>query len=157
MEYEAAGCLFTNGIHVLAGYQPKKQYPCISGIGGKREGEEDPRTTALREMLEEIFEIYSIDPLIFLQLKKIEPQRVLFRGSYVVIVYSFVHLEMFLRILVNNYITSNTYMLMPTKISDLVLDRRVSSGEISHLCLLPLSTNLSVDKHFVEDLKHLGP
>ena len=50
--FMGAGCIFTNGTHVLAGFQPNKKSPAISGFGGKRHGTETFTQTALRETLE---------------------------------------------------------------------------------------------------------
>ena len=53
MDYNSAGIIFTDGTHVIAGYQKNKFF---SGIGGGREPSElDAKFTAIREMLEELF------------------------------------------------------------------------------------------------------
>ena len=88
MEYTSAGCIFTNGTHILGGYQPNKQAPCISGIGGKREGCEEFVETAMREMLEEIFGIYA-RPDFVTALMVVPYERLLISGDYVSLIYSF--------------------------------------------------------------------
>jgi hypothetical protein len=91
MEYTSAGCIFTNGTHILGGYQPNKQAPCISGIGGKREDCEEFVQTAMREMLEEIFGIYA-RPDFVTALMAIPYDRLLISGDYVSLIYSFTYL-----------------------------------------------------------------
>jgi hypothetical protein len=51
----SAGCLFTDGAHVLAGMQKGQ----LNGFGGKRENREPIYITAWRETLEELFGICS--------------------------------------------------------------------------------------------------
>jgi hypothetical protein len=46
-EYTACGVVFTDGRHILAGYQPNKKNPCISGIGGMKEKGETHFDTAM--------------------------------------------------------------------------------------------------------------
>lgn len=62
IDYNSAGIIFTDGKHVLAGYQKNRFF---SGIGGSKEpSETDPKFTAIREMLEELFgfdEIKNLD------------------------------------------------------------------------------------------------
>ena len=83
-----AGCLFTNGIHVLAGYQPNKHFPSINGIGGKPEEGEDPLVTALREFLEEVFGVYDCVKGVS-ELRTVVPRRVLEQKRYITYVYDF--------------------------------------------------------------------
>ena len=54
--FRAAGSVFTDSKIILAGYQPRKKKPFISGIGGKREEGESYMDTAIRETVEELFE-----------------------------------------------------------------------------------------------------
>ena len=83
-----AGCLFTNGIHVLAGYQPNKQFPSINGIGGKPEEGEETLVTALREFLEEIFGIYDCVKCVY-SLRDVAPRRILEQKRYITYIYDF--------------------------------------------------------------------
>jgi 8-oxo-dGTP pyrophosphatase MutT (NUDIX family) len=53
-----AGCIFTDGNLILAGYQPKGPY--ISGIGGSSFDGEEPIVTAMREVMEELLGISGI-------------------------------------------------------------------------------------------------
>jgi hypothetical protein len=61
IDYKAAGVIFTNNTHIIAGFQQDEQANvcAFSGIGGKKEisDEEIPKFTAIREMLEELFDI----------------------------------------------------------------------------------------------------
>ena len=138
MEYTSAGCIFTNGIHILGGYQPNKQAPCVSGIGGKREGGEEFVQTAMREMLEELFGIYARSDFVA-ALMAIPYERLLISGDYISIIYSFSSLEKILAELVRLNAVSAMYDEMPLTLNDLILKRSFGKdSEISHLCLLPV-------------------
>jgi hypothetical protein len=56
-DYIAAGCIFTNQTHVLAALQTKRGVEKISGLGGMKKTGESCERTALRETLEELFEL----------------------------------------------------------------------------------------------------
>jgi len=63
-DYKAAGVIFTNNTHIIAGYQQDEQNEqantyAFSGFGGKKElsDNDNPNFTAIREMLEELFDI----------------------------------------------------------------------------------------------------
>jgi hypothetical protein len=157
MEYTSAGCIFTNDTHILGGYQPNKASPCISGIGGKKEGVEEFLETALREMLEELFGLYNkeyIPPLM-----AIPYERLLISGDYVSIVYSFTSLEKILLELNRLSAVSPLYTEIPLTLIDLILKRLPVNSEISHLCLLPLvkhsRTSPFVENCFVKDIRML--
>jgi len=64
IEYQAAGVIFTNNTHIIAGYQEDSETDSetntfvLSGFGGKKEpSDHNSKYTAIREMLEEIFDI----------------------------------------------------------------------------------------------------
>ena len=157
-DFAAAGTLFTNGIHVLAGYQKDYTSPSISGIGGKREGTETYMETALRETVEELFGLTSV-PLVLLRrvLGLMEPRRVHKNGFYVLVIYNFDDLEEIIKLVKREIRVSPLYDTFPKSISDLLLDRKtdIDSGvkaEISHLCLIPVIKNATIDVEFLEDL-----
>lgn len=85
--FKAAGVAFTNGRHVLAGYQPHKKHPSISGIGGSREHGESYMQTALRECVEELFEPPTIPKGLLPKLAQLAPQKVIQSGSYLSLIH----------------------------------------------------------------------
>ena len=142
-----AGCLFTNGTHVLAGYQG-----CISGIGGKAEEGEEPQTTALREMLEEIFGIkFDIEKI------RLTPQKIIVKNAYTIFVYSFDDLEAMCDVLQG--MESPFYTKIPTTVWELVLKRLPNESEVRALCLLPVVDHPRhmpfVEPYFVSDIRAL--
>lgn len=147
-----AGCLFTNGSHVLGGYQKG----VISGIGGKaREGEES-HNTALREMLEEIFEVYNF-PIENIWLP---PKKIIVKKSYTIYVYGFDDLESISAVLKSYGVVSPLYTEIPLTIWDIVLKRLSRPGtEISALCILPVVKHVPghpfVEPYFVSDIQKL--
>ena len=153
MEYTAAGCLFVNGTHALAGYQPGKTVPCISGIGGKREERDSGvMETALREMLEEVLGIY--DSARFMgALAGVEYITMIRGRNYVNIVYSFIALEKILGIMQAAGVQSPYYKVFPLTLNELIFSREAGGAEIVHFAVLPLVPDLPwVDPYFVKDL-----
>lgn len=153
MEYTAAGCLFVNGTHALAGYQPGKTVPCISGIGGKREERDSGvMETALREMLEEVLGIY--DSARFMgALTGVEYITMIRGRNYVNIVYSFLALEKILAVVQGSGVQSPYYKVFPLTLNDLIFSREAGGAEIVHFAVLPLVPDLPwVDPYFVKDL-----
>jgi hypothetical protein len=148
-----AGCLFTNGIHVLAGYQPNKPFPSINGIGGKPE-EGESVVTALREFLEEVFGIYDCVKGI-VELRALMPRRVLEQKRYVTYIYDFNDLVKMLEIVSGLGVSSPLYVEIPRSLIELLFTRLPVKSEISHLCLLPLvqhGTHPFVEPYFLRDL-----
>lgn len=157
MEYTSAGCIFTNGSHLLGGYQPNKAMPCISGIGGKREGCEEFIETAIREMLEELFGIYNSD--LIKPISVIAYERLIISGDYVSIVYSFVGLEKILNELHRLEVVTPLYTTVPRTVNDLIFKRLPVNSEISHLCLLPVVAHARgtpfIERCFFKDIQML--
>ena len=155
MAYTSAGCMFLGENHVLAGFQNKPS-PCISGIGGKKQGDEIFFETAIREMLEELLGIYNtdlIDPLL-----SIEYEKVVNNGDYYIVVYTFSALEKMLRLVKHLGCTSPFYSELPLSVCDLVFKRKSdlkAVQEITHLCILPLTAG-PIKRHFLEDLRMVG-
>lgn len=149
-----AGTFFTNGNLVLCGYQQNKQVPSISGFGGKKENTDPTLTyTAIRETLEELFDITPDHNLINNIDDDLNIKNVIVHDNYHMIIYSFEDLEIILNILFQNNITSNLYDELPNNISDLILKRKIDqNSEISHLCLLPLKENLQLNVDFIQDI-----
>lgn len=152
--YTGAGCLFTNGVHTLAGYQQRQYEPTISGFGGKKEPEEtDPFQTAVRETLEELFGLDK-DVIKAIQLP-LKPKRIIQNGSYHVYVFTFADLEQILYTLQDLGVSSPYYLYLPNTIPDLIFHRRVDSdAEIGSLCLLP-AESANISKEFLEDMNKI--
>ena len=144
-----AGCLFTNGTHVLAGYQGT-----INGIGGKAEEGEEPQATALREMLEEIFGIvFDIEKV------RLPPQKIIVKNAYNIFVYSFDDLEAMCSILKRSGVVSPMYSEIPTTVWDLIVKRLPIESEVRALCLLPVVNHPRhmpfVEPYFISDIRAL--
>lgn len=155
----SSGCLFTNGSHVLAGWQ--KGY--LSGFGGKMESGESWIETAWRETLEELFELAPkpIQTVIPIILERIKYSNIIRQDKYTAFVYSFKDLEKVMSILKTRRVISPMYRLFPTTVSELVFERkqrpptRVIRGavpEISTLAILPLMSWISISGDFMNDL-----
>lgn len=151
MNFKGAGCIFRNESHLLAGYQPRKAKPIVSGLGGKREGEESALVTALRETLEELFEFQTV-PFQWIEeiQQRIPYRRTLENGEYISYVYTFEDLERILSFLHEQGASSELYTVFPLNLFSLLFERKQLSypPEISHLLLLPL-VNHPKDSHFI--------
>lgn len=161
MKYTCAGVLFTNGTHVIGGYQPKKEFPCISGIGGKRELRDTSFLyTGLREFLEEVFAIEPNPSYIELIQENVTPLRIVELGGYINSVYSFTDLETILRLLQQNGAESRLYETFPTTIDSLMYTRKIGEDqEITHLAILPRvlthGDGAFVGREFIKDMKYI--
>lgn len=153
----AAGCIFTNGTHILAGLQQKGNKHIISGIGGKCEPNECVNETAIRETIEELLNIQSVDIKLIREIcDTIKPKHRFINNNYGILVYDFDQLIVLLHIVHKYYqfdFTNSTYVTFPLNLTDLLFYRNVStSSEISILCLLPITQNINIDKYFVSDI-----
>lgn len=151
----AAGCLFTDGKHVLAGFQEKNGKLVISGFGGKiEETDECSIDAAIRETLEELFHIQNVskDLIRHLMIHYI-PRNYFKNGDYQVYVYDFMDLSDFIHISIGFRIESPLYDVSPKCLEDLILRRKIIEGaEIKQLVLLPVSSNLEICPYFQSDL-----
>ena len=156
---QAAGVLFTNGIHVLAGYQPYKKKPIISGIGGVCEPGESIYETTMREMFEELFEIKAVPKTLLKRIKNTIPRRekVKISKHYTFTVYSFEDLHKILGLAADLGLTSPLYPRgFPTTVVELIFQRSdTQGGEVRQLVLLPVAEDLRLDAEFIEDINHV--
>jgi len=162
--FQAAGVLFTDGTQVLAGFQPLKEEPSISGFGGSREGKETIRETAFRELLEELFEpepTFDIKPLIRVLKERYKKDPIVKKSSYRFLILPFRELTAILALVKAIGLRSQVYTTIPTTIADLIKKRvPLPTSEISTLHLLSRSTTTgpkgeSIDPYFLEDLQSI--
>jgi hypothetical protein len=151
MPFSAAGVLFTDGVHVLAGFQPNKA--SISGFGGSRERGETIRQTAFREVLEELLEPEEI-PASLLQtlVARYKEYPVTRKGSYRFLTLSFVDLLSILQ--ESKDLKSTLYKSIPRSMTALLKKRKPTpSTEVTTLMLLSgKESDMDLDPHFAADL-----
>jgi hypothetical protein len=154
---KGAGCIFTNGKLILAGYQPYKKVPVISGIGGSCNSGEDYIDTAHRELLEELFGFEGdLTNLIMLVKNTVSSSKYITDGPYINLVYNFDDLSAILVLLNKQSAHSKFYDKFPQCIEDLLLKRKLIQGaEIQHLILLPVIQNLPIADEFIKDIRVL--
>lgn len=158
--HSAAGCVITDGNHILAGFQPHKKTPGISGFGGHKEGVETFLETAYRETIEELYNIpsYKIPfGLVSSLVSTLKPSSIRMKDEYVMVFLTFQEFELFLKICKTSGIESPLFSKLPLTLSDAIHKRACdSTAEISHLCLLPIvpySASMSfVSWEFLEDI-----
>jgi hypothetical protein len=147
-----AGCMFTNGIHVLGGWQNQ-----ISGLGGKPiRSDQTTLDTAWRETLEELFELpaYLVDFHKEAIIAFTKPKLTVHNKDYTCFVYSFADLEKVMAMLGKYHTLSPLYKKFPRTIGELVLTRRICATEVKQLCLLPFVTNMSLAPEYIDDVYH---
>jgi hypothetical protein len=155
----AAGCLFTDGKHVLAGFQNKNNKLIISGFGGKIEESDDCEIDgAIRETLEELFHLESVSKeLIHYLMIHYIPRNQFQNGDYHVYIYTFLDLTDFLQVCVGFEVQSPLYDVFPKNIEDLIFRRKIlPDAEIKHLLVLPVAESLEICPYFQSDLKLLA-
>jgi hypothetical protein len=156
--YTAAGCLFVEGPVALAGVQKQflvssgKRAPVLSGLGGRREqGDIDWIHTALRETVEELFDVKDVPVALLNRLRLHLPIRhAVEADGYVLAQYSFDDLSVLLRLCVA--LQSPLYKVQPRTVHDLITKRCVGTSEIGSLALVPRLQGVTVDTHFEADL-----
>ncbi len=138
--FMGAGCEFTDGNHILAGYQPHKEKPCISGIGGHAEQGETYLQTAYRETIEEIFHVSAIpNGLVDTLIRKMAPKDVRIKKGYVILRFTFQDLEKLLQLCKQAKLQSPLYPKLPRTLLEVIQQRSIhKDAEISSLCLLPV-------------------
>lgn len=161
---KAAGLLFLDAIHVLGGWQPTKKIPIISGFGGSLKPEEDWQTAAVRETLEELFDIETPPLEIITQIKEIlfssssRPQRICISDNYTYAILYFSDLITILNIVSDSGIQSPIYPNgIPLTLSDLIFNRIFTpKSEVQQLVLLPVDQHIKLDPYFIEDINKYG-
>lgn len=158
-----AGCEFTDGNHILAGYQPHKDRPCISGIGGHAEKEETYLQVAYRETIEEIFHVSTIPVgLIDNLIRKMAPRSIRIKKGYVILRFTFEDLEKMLKLCRQANLQSPLYKKLPRNLMEVIQQRIFhKEAELSTLCLLPVVNHNSqrgqfVHPAFVHDISEIS-
>lgn len=147
--FSAAGCMFVSNQHVLAGYQPHKKTPIITGFGGKRNNGEEPLTTAWRETLEELMGWTDVPFEDIVKGMNEVPLKSMEEKGYVQVVYSFESLESVLKEITKS---SPLYDTLPRSVGELLFQRKQGiQTEVPILSLLPLEGQL-VANHFIKDI-----
>jgi len=154
--FMGAGCVFTDGKHVLAGYQPHKKNPGISGIGGHKEGDETYLETAYRETIEEIFHVATSDipsKLIPTLQDKMTPRKIQMKDGYLILTFTFEDLTLFLKLCKTSGLRSPVYTKIPKNLMGLLLTRQYDlKAEISSFALLPVVKSHPNVRNFVDPL-----
>ena len=151
-----AGVLFTDNNTVLAGYKDCNK--SITGIGGKQNEGETVWGTAIREMIEELFELETIPQELFNKVyNDISSTNAILRKDYHIFILDFQDLAQVLKIVGSfNNVKSKVYNRIPTTIMELILSRIPNNTcEFTHLVLLPCKTEISIEKYFLNDIKFI--
>lgn len=153
INFKAAGCVFTDGKYILAGYQPKRSEYNISGFGGSRLDGETYMQTALRETLEEFFEVDPPRHLIDDIEQLLKPTATHINETYVLVQYTFEDLIKVLAYSKSACKHTDVYDVFPESLNDLIFNRNhTPRSEVHQLCLLPFKSNIKIGKDFKRDI-----
>ena len=154
--YMGSGCVFTDGKHVLAGYQPHKKKPGICGIGGHKEGEETYLQTAYRETIEETYHVTNVQipiGLIDKLVLQMRPKKIKMKKGYVLVTFDFTDFELFLKLCRKSGLRSPLYQGLPKSLLEVIQMRGYAiNAEISSLALLPVVKTHQKLRNFVNPL-----
>jgi hypothetical protein len=153
-----AGIMFTDNNSVLGGYNSHTL--AITGIGGKKKGDETSIQTAIRETVEELFEFEEIpNELLEFLFNNLTFNTVFSRGGYSTYVMDFQYdLEVMLDSIHRYSLKSRVYDPLPQTLADLLLKRKNDiNAEFSHLVLLPFARTIDIAGCFINDIRHLKP
>jgi hypothetical protein len=154
MSFSAAGILFQDDTKFLSGWNPS--IDSWSGFGGKRRGFETSIETAIREVVEEIFQVNLDTNDISALEEQLSPFDFRQNGDYVVFfmnVSSLFQISLFLE---KKGYRSPLYDSFPTTVTDFIEKRKIPEQheyEISHLCLLNADFVGKIDRYFKSDLR----
>ncbi len=150
----AAGLFFSDERHVLSAYQKKAGTLIVSGLGGKQEPSDATiYYTAIRETLEELYDIQPSNGLINRIIHAIHPTMTIQAENYTTFYMSFEQLNRIMQIVAEES-TSPIYRQMPHTIHDLISNRRpLPSSEVSALALQPMESDAVQDKEFMHDIE----
>ena len=141
-----AGIFFTDGNLFLCGYSQHKNK--ITGIGGKKQNNELPYETALRETLEEMFEFHNIPFELLNELNaSLRFDNILSSKKYTNFIMSFHDLQLILNIINKYNLKSRVYKTLPKNFNELIYQREFVNNniEISKLYFFPLKENPDFD------------
>ena len=160
--YSGAGCIFTDGIHILGGWQPRKRNPGCTGIGGSKLPSETFLTTAYRETVEELLHIHPVPEHVITNLKvALTPRKIIESSGYVSVVLHFDDLERFLQVCKRSGLQSPAYTRFPLTLIALIRDRKLlDTTEVEILGLFPVVRTLTkraryMREDFVKDMESL--
>ena len=154
MSFSAAGILFQDDKNFLSGWNPSLD--SWSGFGGKRHGLETSIETAIRETVEEIFQVNPSKGDISALEDQLSPFDFKQNGDYVVFfmnVSSLFQISLFLE---KKGYRSPLYDSFPTTVTEFIEKRKIPEQheyEISHLCLLNAEFVGKIDRYFQSDLR----
>ena len=116
----SAGCLFTDGTHVISRLEDR-----LTGLGGKAKFGEPVYMTAWRETLEELFNFdFDLDNIIYEIIKYTAYTVLMELQDYTCYVYTFKDLETILSMIRKHHVVSPYYRRFPRNIWELVSTRR---------------------------------
>jgi hypothetical protein len=149
MEYESAGCLFTDKQSFLAGFQRKQQR--WTSFGGKKYHGETAFMTAMREVIEELFEVSITQKTLTKLICSINFSFPIQDETYIYYIYPYEVIFQLIDILYEDGYQSPLYDEWPSSLSELIHKRKTNeSSEMEHIQIF-YKTEIQDIHHALDD------
>ncbi len=153
MNFIGAGILITDYKNILCGYQKYiNNFNYLNGFGGKKENNESYYETAIREFIEEMYEVTIKKELIIEIIKIIKNIKILINDDYIIIVINFTKLKDIM-VFLKDKIKSKLYDKMPNSLEELILNRKIGNNqEIKQISIIPFHYKVLIHPLFNNDI-----
>lgn len=158
MNYASAGCLFHDKISFLAGFQRKQQR--WTSFGGKKYPHEKAFETAMRETIEELFEIRITQQTLAKLICRIPLSLPTQDGTYIYYKYNYKVIFEIIDVLKEDNYSSSLYESWPRTLIELIQTRKFCEAcELQKIQLFYSSEiqdmYFAFDKFFLNDIRNL--
>lgn len=161
-EWNSAGILFTNNNTVLVGYKIIDDKWLVSGFGGKRNKDEQYYETAIRETLEELYEVTVTKEMIEYVARRLKITTAINNNGYILIICKLNKMNEFILAGVNAICYTPVYDNLPYSVTELIGKRKDRFySEFHYLGLMSISMIISktspveIDPNLISDMKYI--
>lgn len=160
--WEGAGILFTSHNTILAGYKVIDDEWELSGFGGKKLENELYYQTAIRETLEEIYEVPVTPNIVNYVASRLKITKVVNNNGYIVVIVSLNQFKHFMLAAINFNFDTPMYKELPTSSVELIgkRDNKFFSefpylGFVSTKFIGSKNSPICVDRNLISDMKYI--
>jgi hypothetical protein len=162
-EWHGAGILFTSHNTVLVGYKIVNDNWQISGFGGKRNEDETYYQTAIRETLEELYEVPITNEMIDYVVRRLEYTKVVNNNGYILIICKLSKITEFMLAAVHFMFDTPLYETLPYSATALIGERndKFSSefhylGFMSTKLIVSKTGSVDCDPNLISDMEYIS-
>jgi hypothetical protein len=161
-DWHSAGILFISNNTALIGYKIINESWIVSGFGGKKEEGELYYQTAIRETLEELYEVPITKEVIEYVANRINVKKIVNNDGYVLMICETKQINKFILAGIHFVFDSLMYDSLPYSVLSLIGKRNeISDSEYPFIGFLPMSMILSdssplkIDPNLISDMKYV--